>query len=299
MSKKTLITINKDIVIPVLSRRTGAPCRVVETHSLVVDANGPDVRLIACRDGGGQVFHTAVRDNVRLQERTIVNAREIEPKDIVEALLLDISEPRFDFGMGTTGFDYRSVRLADAMHGISAWPFGNGDITVRMGTSCGMLVPASDPLIPPFRNIGVLWENGDFARNASSGIISFAGSAGVVFAAAYPDELATCFVWRNKSMWADWLPEAPGESMKLSAARMAEAFPKRGHVLLTPALIAKHMNKKPESERRPFEMGASRAPVLWKNGLDRFGKPFNSNDPALATLFAPIVESELASADHR
>ena len=296
MTKKTLITINKDIVIPVLSRRTGAPCRVVETHSLVVDTNGADVRLIACRDGGGQVFHTAVRDNVRLQERTIVNARELEPDDVVESLLLDISEPRFDFGPAATAFDYRSVRVTDAMSGISAWPSKNGDITARMGTSCGMLVPVCDSLTPPFRNIGILWEKGDFARNASSGVISFAGSAGVAFAAAYPDELATRFVRRNDATWTDWLPEAPSEDMKLSAARMSEAFPKRGYVSLTPALIAKHIGKNPEKEAMMFKRGVTSAPVLWKNGLDRFGKPFNANDPALATLFAPIVESELASA---
>jgi hypothetical protein len=299
MNKKTLITLNKDIAIPVLSRRTGAPCRVVETHSLVVDANGADVRLIACRDGLGQVFHTAVCHNVRLQERTIVNAREIEPKDIIEGLLLDIVDPRFDFGMGATGFDYRSVRVTDAMHGISAWPSKNGDITAQMGTSCGMLVPACDPLTPPFRNIGVLWDNGDFARNASSGVISFAGSAGVVFAAAYPDELAMRFIRRNDAMWADWLPEAPSEAMKRSAASMAEAFPKRGYVSLTPALIAKHIGKNPEKEAMMFKRGVSLKPVFWKNGLDRSGKPFNGSDPALATLFAPIVESELASADHR
>jgi len=296
MSKKTLITLNSGISIPVLSHRTGALYRALETRWLVVETQGSDVQLIACRDWFGQVFHTAVRHNVRLQERLIVNARELEPKDIVEALLLDIAEPRFDFGPAATAFDYRSVRVTDAMNGISAWPSKNGDITARMGTSCGMLVPACDPLTPPFRNIGVLWEKGDFARNASSGIISFAGSAGVVFAAAYPDELATRFVRRNDAVWTDWLPDAPSESMKCSAARMAEAFPKRGYVSLTPALIAKHIGKNPEKEAMMFKRGVSLKPVFWKNGLDCSGKPFNANDPALATLFAPIVESELASA---
>ena len=296
MSKNILVTLNTGIVIPVLSHRTGAPCRALETRWLVVEAHGSDVRLIACRDWWGQVFHTAVRHNVRLQERIIVNARELDPKDVIESLLLDISEPNFDFGPAVTAFDYRSVRVTDAMGGISAWPSDNGDITARMGNACGMLVPACDPLAPPFRNIGVLWENGDFARNASSGIISFAGSAGVVFAAAYPDELATRFVRRNDAVWTDWLPEAPSESMKRSAARMAEAFPKRGYVSLTPALIAKHIGKNPEKEAMMFKRGATSAPVLWKNGLDRSGKPFNANDPSLATLFAPLVDAEFASA---
>ncbi|MDP2846796.1 MAG: hypothetical protein Q8O35_01240 [Humidesulfovibrio sp.] len=290
MSKNIILTLNNGIVLPTLSRRTGNPCRATETRWLIVQIIDSGVRLVGCLDRNGRVFRTAVRDNVRLQERTLVNARELKPDDDIMCALNATTKPGFDMGAASKSSDYRSVRLTDAMNSISAWPSENGDITACMSTVCGMLVPACDPLTPPFRHVGVLWRNGDFARNSSSGVISFAGSAGVVFAAAYPDELATRFMQRNDAMWADWLPEAPGESMKRSAARMAEAFPKRGHALLTPALIAKYMGKRPESEALSLKRGMPLKPVFWKNGMTRSGKPFNTSDPALATLFAPLLD---------
>ncbi len=290
MTKTTLVTLNNGIVLPTLSTRTGNPCRATETRWLIVQIIGDSVQLAGCLDRHGRVFRTAVRENVRLQERTLVNARELKPDDAVVRALKATAEPGFDMSTASKASDYRSVRLTDAMNSFSAWPSENGDITACMGTVCGMLVPACDPITPPFRHVGVLWKNGDFARNASSGVISFANSAGVVFAAAYPDELTTRFVCRNDAMWADWLPEAPSESMKRSAARMAEAFPKRGHALLTPTFIAKYMGKRPESEAPSLKRGMPLKPVFWKNGLDRSGKAFNMEDPALATLFAPLLE---------
>lgn len=290
MTKTTLVTLNNGIVIPTLSTRTGNPCRATETRWLIVQIIDADVQLVGCLDQHGRVFRTAVRENIRLQERTLVNARELKPDDAIVRALNATAEPGFDTSTASKASDYRSVRLTDALNSISAWPSENGDITASMGTVCGMLVPACDPITPPFRHAGVLWKNGDFARNASSGVISFANSAGVVFAAAYPDELAMRFMRRNNLAWRDWLPEAPSESMKRSAARMAEAFPKRGHVLLTPALITKYTGKRPESEALSLKRGMPLKPVFWKNGLDRSGKAFNMKDPALATLFAPLLE---------
>lgn len=290
MTKTTLLTINNGIVIPTLSTRTGNPCRATETRWLIVQIIDADVQLVGCLDQHGRVFRTAVRENIRLQERTLVNARELGPDDAIVRALATTAESNFDMSAASMSSDYRSVRLTDALNSISAWPSDNGDITACMGTICGMLVPACDPITPPFRHAGVLWKNGDFARNASSGVISFANSAGVVFAAAYPDELAMRFMRRNNLAWRDWLPEAPSESMKRSAARMAEAFPKRGHVLLTPALITKYTGKRPESEALSLKRGMPLKPVFWKNGLDRSRKAFNMKDPALATLFAPLLE---------
>lgn len=292
MTKTTLLlTLNNGIVIPTLSIRTGNPCRATETRWLIVQIIDGRVQLVGCLDRHGCVFRTAVRDNVRLQERTLVNARELKADDTILRALNATAEPGFNMSIASESSDYRSVRLADAMNSISAWPSENGDITACMSTVCGMLVPACDPLTPPFRHVGVLWKNGDFARNSSSGVISFAGSSGVIFAAAYPDELGTRFMHRNNLAWRDWLPEAPSESMKRSAARMAEAFPKRGHALLTPAFIAKYMGKRPESEALSQKRGMPHKPVFWKNGMTRSGKAFNVNDPALATLFAPLLES--------
>jgi len=290
MTKTTLVTLNNGIVIPTLSTRTGNPCRATETRWLIVQIIDADVQLVGCLDRHGRVFRTAVRENVRLQERTLVNARELKTDDAIVRALNATAEPGFDTSTASKASDYRSVRLTDALNSFSAWPSDNGDITACMSTVCGMLVPACDPITPPFRHVGVLWKNGDFARNASSGVISFANSAGVVFAAAYPDELAMRFMRRNNLAWRDWLPEAPSEAMKRSAARMAEAFPKRGHALLTPTLITKYAGKRPESEALSLKRGMPMTTVFWKNGLDRSGKAFNMKDPALATLFAPLLE---------
>lgn len=120
------------------------------------------------------------------------------------------------------------------MDNYSAWPTAGGDVVARLASTHGMLVPSEDPLKPPFRAVGLLWENGDFARNSSSAILSFVNSVGVILAAAYPDALAERFVRRNDAIWPDWLPAAPDEQAKRSAARMEAAFLKWEHVVLTP-----------------------------------------------------------------
>ena len=62
-ARRTLLTLSHGIVVPALSRRTGAPCRAVQTRWLVVDI-ADQVRLVGCRDRKGRVFRTAVRDSV-------------------------------------------------------------------------------------------------------------------------------------------------------------------------------------------------------------------------------------------
>lgn len=324
MNKNILITLGHGVVIPTLSRQTGAPSHATETRWLIVQNDDSGSHLVGCLDVQGDVFRTAVRENVRLQERSLVNARTLKPDDPLVHALDAAAEPDFNMSVASMASDYRSVSLTDALNGISAWPSENGDtvlahspsetlgsgcrtaqspeerlgavrITVRMAPACGMLVPASDPITPPFRHVGLLWPNGDFALNAADYITSFASSAGVIFAAAYPDELAMRFMRRNNLAWGRvWLPEEPSEAMKHSAARIAEVFTKRGYVPLTPELIKKRMGKKPGSEALTLKHGAAPAPVIWKNGLDESGKPFNVNDPALAKLFAPLLNPVVA-----
>ena len=295
MNKNILLTINNGIVIPTLSRQTGTPCHATETRWLIVQNDDNGTHLVGCLDVQGDVFRTAVRENVRLQERSLVNARTLKPDDTLVRALDAAAEPDFNMSVASMASDYRSVSLTDALNGISAWPSENGDITVRMAPACGMLVPACDPITPPFRHVGLLWPNGDFALNAADYVTSFASSAGVIFAAAYPDELAMRFMRRNNLAWGRvWLPEEPSEAMKHSAARIAEVFTKRGYVPLTPELIKKRMGKKPGSEALTLKHGAAPATVIWKNGLDESGKPFNPNDPALAKLFAPLLNPVVA-----
>lgn len=103
-------------------------------------------------------------------------------------------------------FDFRTLRLVDGMDNYGAWPTPNRDVVAKLATTCGMLVPSVDPLKPPFRAVGLLWENGDFARNSSSAILSFASSAGVILAATNPNALAERFVCRNDAAWPTGCP---------------------------------------------------------------------------------------------
>jgi len=171
------------------------------------------------------------------------------------------------------------------MDNYSAWPTAGGDVVARLSTTHGMLVPSPDPLKPPSRAVGLLWGNGDFARNSSSAILSFASSAGVILAAAYPDVLAERFVRRNAAVWPDWLPEAPSEAAKQSSARLEAMFPKREHVVLTPGLILRFVGKNPGSEVPSLKSGPALNTVIWKNGVSRSGKRVSAEHFCLRPFF--------------
>jgi len=192
-ARRILLTLSHGILVPALSRRTGAPCRAVQTRWLVVDIDD-QVRLVGCLDRKGRVFRTAVRDSVRLQTRSIANSRALTAGDAIVRALDEAATPNFDMEASGTLFDFKTLRLVDGMDNYSAWPLTNGDVVARLSSTHGMLVPSEGPLKPPFRAVGLLWENGDFGRNSSSAILSFVNSGGVILAAAYPDALAERFV---------------------------------------------------------------------------------------------------------
>jgi hypothetical protein len=279
-----LLTLSHGVVVPALSRRTGAPCRTVQTRWLVVEID-EQVRLVGCLDRRGRVFRTAVCDNLRLQTRSIANARELTACDAIVRALDAAATPNFDMEATGTLFDYRSLRLADGMDNYSAWPLTNGDVVARLASTHGMLVPSEDPLKPPFRAAGLLWENGGFGRNSSSAILSFANSAGVILAATYPDALAARFVHRNAAAWADWLPAAPDEKAKRSAMRMEAAFPKREHIALTLQHVLRFIDKNPESEALSLKPGPVLDTVIWKNGVSRSGKRVSAEHMFLRPFF--------------
>ncbi len=279
-----LLTLSHGVVVPALSRHTGAPCRAVQTRWLVVEMNDT-LRLVGCRDRKGRVFRTAVRDNVRLQTRTIATARELADDDALLRTLDVAAEANFDMAAAGALFDYRSLRLADGMDNYSAWPTAGGDVVARLSSTHGMLVPSVDPLKPPFRAVGLLWENGDFARNSSSAILSFVNAAGVILAAVYPDALAERFVDRNTAAWTDWMPAAPDEKAKRSAMRMEAAFPKRQHVALTPELVLRFLDKNPGSEVLSLKTGPALDTVIWKNGVSRSGKRVSADHLFLRPFF--------------
>lgn len=286
---KFLLTLSHGVVVPALSRRTGAPCRAVQTRWLVVDIDA-QVRLVGCLDRKGRVFRTTVRDSVRLQTRSIANARELTVGDALVRALDEAAAANFDMEATGTLFDYRSLRLVDGMDNYSAWPTAGGDVVARLSSTHGMLVPSEDPLKPPFRPIGLLWENGDFARNSSSAILSFVNAAGVILAAAYPDALASCFVRRNDDAWANWMPAAPDEKAKRSAMRMEAAFPKREHIALTREQVLRFLGKNPGSEALSLKPGSALDVVIWKNGVNRLGKRVSAEHMFLRPFFERFMD---------
>lgn len=165
-----------------------------------------------------------------------------------------------------------------------------GDVVARLSSTHGMLVPSVDPLKPPFSPVGLLWENGDFARNSSSAILSFVNSVGVILAAAYPAALAARFVDQNTAAWTDWMPAAPDEKAQRSAARMEAAFPKREHVALTPELVLRFLDKNPGSEVLSLKPGPALDTVIWKNGVSRSGKRVNAEHMFLRPFFERFMD---------
>ena len=284
-----LLTLSHGVVVPALSRRNGAPCRTVQTRWLVVEIDA-QVRLVGCRDRKGRVFRTAVRDNLRLQARSIANAREVHAGDALVRALDEAATANFDMEATGTLFDFRTLRLADGMDNYSAWPLTTGEVVARLSSTHGMLVPSVDPLKPPFRPIGLLWENGDFARNSSSAILSFVNSVGVILAAAYPDALAARFVDRNTAAWTDWMPAAPDEKAKRSAMRMEAAFPKREHIALTLQHVLRFIDKNPGSEALSLKPGPVLDTVIWKNGVSRSGKRVSADHMFLRPFFEQFMD---------
>lgn len=72
--------------------------------------------------------------------------------------------------------------------------------------------------------------------------------------------------------WVGWLPEAPNEKAKRSAARMETAFPKREHIALTPGLVKRILGKNSGSETLSLKPDSALHIVICKSGVNRLGK---------------------------
>lgn len=298
MSKISIITLSQGIVLPVLSRRTGAPCRTVATGELITRTTNEGLQLVGCRDRRGRVFRAAVRDGVRVQARLLKHGRELGIGDDLLLELAKLPEANFDMSADGSPFTFVSMGIADAVPMFGGWPAKDGAITVQMRPVAGMLIPTSDPVTGPFREMGLLWPNGDFARSGNDVVISFGGSRGVLFAASYPAALADKVIDRNAVAWGDgWEPATVRESDRRFAERVATTFGARKHSPLDAALVKRVLAKKVLDTAPPTIFGDGRKPVTWRNGFKRDGTPMNPNDGTLCKLFAPILEAEFASAD--
>ncbi|GAB6126135.1 hypothetical protein [Humidesulfovibrio idahonensis] len=296
----TLITLAQAIVLPCLSKRTGRPCRTTITRQLLLAETADCLHLVGCFDPQGRVHRTAVRDVLSVQRRLVVHAEALGGAGHVcrelEAL------PPAAFSLDATGSPYQFVSLGsrDAVELIGAWPSTCGDITAMLRPVCGMLIAAADSVIPPFRLIGHLWPNGDFARPGGSLVLSFARRPGVLFAAKYPLELAAKLIVRNRSAWGEaWEPEAPTVENMRSAALMAVQHKPRPQVPLTGELLREAAQSKPVEDLGDWWHDCSiwhaSGWPRWRNGCNRSGVLVSNDDPGLWHLFVADGGGDSAS----
>jgi hypothetical protein len=289
----TLTTLAQAISLPCLSRRTGKPCRSEISRQLLLDQTGDGIHLVGCLDPQGRVHRTAVRDVLSVQRRLVVHAEALGGAGHVCRELDAL--PSAPYALDATGSPYTFVSLGsrDAVELIGAWPSVNGDITAMLRPICGMLISAADSVVPPFRQIGHLWPNGDFARPSGSLVLSFARRPGVLFAARYPLELAAKVIVRNRTAWGErWEPDAPTEGNQNSAVLMAGQYKPRPHVPLTAELLREAATSPPIEDLETWWHDCSIWHAAgwprWKNGRNRSGVLVSNDDPGLRHLFATV-----------
>ena len=167
-----LVTLGKAIVLPGLSRRTGKPCRVVSTRQLVVSIHHEEVALEGCLDPRGHGFRAALRNISTVQRGLIEHAEFMSPRSHVMRRVLDLPTA-VDFRIGSPSAVYYSLSTGDSVELIGGWGDAQGNVTVQMLPICGFLVPAEDPVVAPWRQLGHLWPNGQFARPSGAEVVSF------------------------------------------------------------------------------------------------------------------------------
>lgn len=286
-----LATLSRSIVLPGLSRRTGEPCRVASTRQLILACDHAEtISLVGCLDPRGEVFRVAVRDIIAVQKCLIAHAEELPPDGRVVQTLKTLAPASFNYDGGATPYTYCSLGTQDSVELIGAWPAGNGDITAQMLPVCGLLIPATDPLIPPFRQIGHLWPHGDFARPSGSEVVSFVRAPGVYFAAKYPLELAARVIVRNVSMWGEsWAPGEISAEAKETAADITRQFRPRRHSALTRDMLHSALERPPVEDtgdlRHDYAPTRLTGRMIWHNGRMRSGVCLSPDDWAVNKLF--------------
>lgn len=292
---RCIATLSRAIVLPGLSRRTGEPCRVVSTRQLVLTSDPEDIRLVGCIDPRGEVFRVAVRDIIAVQQRLIVHAEEVPVDGRIVQTLESLAPASFSYKADGTPYTFCSLDMQNSVELVGAWPSRDEGITAQMIPVCGFLIPATDPLIPPCRQIGHLWPNGDFARPSGAEIISFMRSPGVMLAARYPFELAARLIVRNAKVWGEaWVPGDISEEAIRHAADIHRQCKPRKHTALTHDLLARALERPPVEDLGDLRHGyapTSRTPrVIWHGGYTRNGVCI-SPDHTASHLFATAFES--------
>ncbi len=284
------ITLGKAIVLPGLSRRTGKPCRVVSTRQLVVSIHHEEVALEGCLDPRGHGFRAALRDISTVQRGLIEHAEFMSPRSLIMRRVLDLPTA-VDYRIGSPGAAYYSLSTQDSVELIGGWGDALGNVTVQMLPICGFLVPTEDPVVAPWRQLGHLWPNGQFARPSGAEVVSFVRQAGVVFAGIMPSSIVQDTEERFAQTWGEgWRPGAISEEALGMAEKIAQVSKPRKYVPVTPELI-RLAAKRPllHSTGVPWDYAPTNGypgRKIWRNGLTREGVAVPPDDYAVAKFFA-------------
>jgi len=285
-----LVTLSKAIVLPGLSRRTGKPCRVVSTRQIVVSIKDETVALEGCLDPRGHGFRVGIRDITTVQRGLIEHAEFMSPRSQVLRRVLDLPTA-VDHGSGSASAAYYSLSTQESVELIGGWGDAQGNVTVQMLPICGFLVPTEDPVVAPWRQLGHLWPNGQFARPSGAEVVSFVKQAGVVFAGVMPTSIVQDTEERFVQTWgAGWRPGAISEEALGMAEDIARVSKPRKYVPVTSELI-RQAAKKPllNSAGVPWDYAPTTGypgRKIWRNGLTREGMAVPPDDYAVAKFFA-------------
>lgn len=284
-----LITLSKAIVLPGLSHRTGKPCRVVSTRQLVVSIHHEEVALEGCLDPRGHGFRVGIREIRTVQRGLIEHAEFMSPRSHVMRRVLDLPTG-VDYRIGSPSAVYYSLSTGDSVELIGGWGDAQGNVTVQMLPICGFLVPTEDPVVAPWRQLGHLWPNGQFARPSGAEVVSFVRQAGVVFAGIMPSSIVQETEERFAQTWgAGWRPGAISEEALSMAEKIAQVSKPKKNVPVTPELL-RQAAKKPllHSAGVPWDYAPTNGypgRKIWRNGLTREGMVVPPDDWAVAKFF--------------
>lgn len=283
-----LVTLKKPVVLPGLSRRTGKPCRTVTTRRVVVRREGYQLAVEGCLDLRGAPYRTALRIIMRVQRGLVQHAEYLPPNHEIAASLTSLPIG-IDMSLSDVPSVYYSLASFDAVELIGGWADTLGNVTVQMRPICGFLAPRVDPIVAPWRQLGHLWPNGQFARPGGSEIVSFVRNAGVVLAGLLPATLVRETEERFTCAWGTgWKPERISESSLRFASKVAEQYRQRKYVDFTPALVREATKNAPvrpfgaawDSRRKPES-----ARQTWRNGYSQNGKLVTNEDWTVAQFF--------------
>ncbi len=269
MHHHALIHLAWPVSFPALGRRTGTVCRVVTGRKLLFAAKRDgSAELVGLLDGQGKLHRSAVDTVTHLQAGAVIAGELLDGRHGLVPAFRALASGR---GLGGPGFyRFASFSALEAVENIAAWPAGGPEgVTVMMRPVAGFLSSPDDALPGPWRQSGVLWPNGKFARPSCTCTISTVRQRGIVIAGILPLALCEEHRKRMEGRWPGWEPEAPGESAVVAARNIARIARPRRYERVCFDLLRDYALSKPsfpgnEHKRIDFVSLAASKPVIWR-----------------------------------